>query len=160
MIKKNKVTTKYITEKYLDKRLEEQDKRLEKTLDERFEKQDKHFDKRMDKRFNKQTAEIDKRMNKRFEEQNKRFDRRMDGRFEEYTKVILDAFNSRFNRLDTRIDDLRTELKSDIDNPQVALDKTTKSQADHNQEFVIVKAEVNQMKQVFKQKLGVEIRAV
>ena len=130
MIKKNKVTTKYITEKYLDKRLEEQDKRLEKTLDERFEKQDK------------------------------RFDKRMDGRFEEYTKVILDAFDSRFNRLDTRIDDLRTELKSDIDNLHIALDKTIKSQADHNQEFVIVKAEVKQMKQVFKQKLGVEIRAV
>jgi len=113
MLKKNKLTTEYITIKV-----------LEKTLDRRFDKQDKRFDERVDKRF------------------------------EEYTKIILDAFDSRFNKVDARID----ELKIDINSVQTTLEKHIKGHADSDQEFVIVKAEVNQMKRVFKQKLGVEIQ--
>ena len=129
MLKKNKVKTEYITikvlEKTIDRRLEEQDKRFTKTIDQRFSEQDKRFDERMDKRF------------------------------EEYTKIILDAFDSRFDKVDVRIDELRTDISA----VQATVDNHLKMHADSDQEFVIVKAEVGQMKQVFKQKLGVEIRA-
>ena len=129
MLKKNKVPTEYITIKI-----------LEKTLDERFEKQDKRFDLRMDQRF---------------EEQDKRFDLRMDQRFDEYTRIILDAFDSRFNKVDERID----EIKTDINFMQTTLESHIKGHADSDQEFVIMKEEMNQVKHVIHKKLGVEIRA-
>jgi len=103
MLKKNKVTTEYITAEI-----------LEKTLDERLVEQ---------------------------------------------TQIILSAIDGRFNKMDDRIDKLETELKSDINNSQISLDGYVKAQEDFKQEFVIMQEETRQIKQVCKQKLGVEIRA-
>jgi tetrahydromethanopterin S-methyltransferase subunit G len=84
----------------------------------------------------------------------------------EQTKIILGAIDDRFNKVDdrfdkieTRIDNLEIELKSDINNVQTLIDGYVKAQEDFKQEFVIMKEEIKQIKLVFKEKLGVEIRA-
>ena len=97
-------------------------------------------------------------------------EKHLDKRFEEQTQIILSAIDGRFNKVDDRFNKLafdlreelyivRDELKADINNSQVSLDGYVKAQEDFKQEFVIMKEEIRQIKQVFKQKLGVEIRA-
>jgi predicted nuclease with TOPRIM domain len=96
---------------------------------------------------------IDGRFNKvddRFNKMDNRFDK-MDGRF--------DRIDNRFDRMDTRIDELETELKADINNVQTLIDGYVKAQEDFKQEFVIMKEEMRIMKMIFKEKLGVEVRA-
>ncbi|MFZ2226306.1 MAG: hypothetical protein WA064_02810 [Candidatus Moraniibacteriota bacterium] len=124
MLKKNKATNKYVTEKHLDKRFEEQTQIILSAIDGRFNGVDNRFDK-MDTRFDTLEARV----------------------------------NVRFNNVDARFDELETELKSDINNSQISLDGYVKAQEDFKQEFVIIKEEIRQIKRVFKQKLGVEIRA-
>lgn len=95
----------------------------------------------------------------------------------EQTKVILEAIDARFNdsrrelyavRNELKADIknvqdelyiVRNELKTDINNVQTLIDGYVKAQEDFKQEFVIMKEEIRLIKQVFKQKLGVEIRA-
>ncbi|MFZ2226691.1 MAG: hypothetical protein WA064_04350 [Candidatus Moraniibacteriota bacterium] len=98
---------------------------------------------------------LEKTLDQRFSEQDKRFDLRMDKRFNEYTGVILDALDSRFNRLEVQIE----EIRADANDTRTLIDGYVKAQEDFKQEFVIMKEEIRQIKQVFKQKLGVEIRA-
>jgi archaellum component FlaC len=86
----------------------------------------------------------------RFNKVDDRFDK-MDDRF--------DRIDNRFDRMDTRIDELETELKADINNVQILIDGYVKAQEDFKQEFIIMKEEIKQIKLVFKEKLGVEIRA-
>ena len=117
MLKKNKVKTAYVTEKYLDKRFEEQTQIILGAIDGRFNGVDNRFD------------------------------------------TLEARVNVRFNNVDARFDELETELKSDINDSQISLDGYVKAQEDFKQEFVIMKEEIRQIKQVFKQKLGVEIRA-
>jgi len=90
----------------------------------------------------------------RFNGVDTRFDK-MDERID----TLATRVNIRFNNVDARFDELETELKSDINASQISLDGYVKSQEDFKQEFVIMKEETRQIKQVFKQKLGVEIRA-
>jgi len=54
----------------------------------------------------------------------------------------------------------KDELKKDINNVQTLIDAHVKAQEDFKQEFVILKEEVKQIKQVLKKKLGVEIQAI
>ena len=88
----------------------------------------------------------------------------------EQTQIILGAIDGRFNKVDNRFNKLETdlreelyivrdELKADINDSQISLDGYVKAQEDFKQEFVIMKEEIRQIKKVFKQKLGVEIRA-
>jgi len=89
----------------------------------------------------------------------------------EQTKIILGAMDDRidkleikidirFNNVSARFDELETELKTEINSVQTLIDGYVKAQEDFKQEFVIMKEEVRIMKQIFKEKLGVEIRAV
>lgn len=121
MLKKNKATTKYITEEYLDKRFAQQTKTILEAVDFSLHK----YSKKTDKQFNDLTKE-------------------------------LYAVRS---ELKTEIKETRDELKSDINNVQTLIDGYVKAQEDFKQEFVIMKEEIRQIKKVFKQKLGVEIRA-
>ena len=90
----------------------------------------------------------------RFNKVDDRFDK-IDERFDTFeTQVSI-----RFNKVDDRFDKLETELKTDINNVQTLIDGYVKAQEDFKQEFVIMKEEIRQIKKVFKQKLGVEIRA-
>ncbi len=139
MLGKNKAKTEYITHSDLAK----QTKIILGAIDSRFNGVDKHLD-GVDKRLDG----IDKRLD--------------DTRKELYiirNELKADIKNTE-NSLREEIYIVRDELKTDIHNTQALIDGGVKSQEDSKQEFVIVKAEVKQMKQVFKQKLGVEIRAV
>ena len=86
-------------------------------------------------------------------------DNRLDG-IDNRLDTLETRVNIRFNNVDARFDELETELKSDINNVQTLIDGYVKAQEDFKQEFVIMKEEVRMMKQIFKEKLGVEIRAV
>jgi hypothetical protein len=131
MIKKKKVTTEYVTNKALEKYLSEQTKTILEAVDFSLQK----YSKKTDAKFEK----IDARFKK------------IDDQF----KIV----NDRFNKVDARFDKLETELKSDINNVQTLIDGYVKAQEDFKQEFVIMKEEVRMMKLIFKEKLGVEIRA-
>ena len=60
----------------------------------------------------------------------------------EQTQIILGAIDGRFNRMETQFDELKTELKSDINNGQISLDGYVNAQEDFKQEFVIMKEEI------------------
>jgi hypothetical protein len=62
--------------------------------------------------------------------------------------------------VENRLEEVRDELKTDINNVQTLIDGYVKAQEDFKQDFVIMKEEVRQMKAIFKEKLGVEIRAI
>ncbi len=159
MINKNKVTTKYITEKYLDKRFEEQTKAILEAVDFSLQKYLKNIDTRFDD-VDAKFENIDTRfddVDAKFENIDTRFDD-VDAKFENID-TRFDIVNTRFNNIDTRLDKLEAELKSDINNVQTLIDGYVKAQEDFKQEFVIMKEEIRQIKAVFKQKLGVDIRA-
>ena len=124
MLKKNKVTTEYVTTKHFDKQ--------RKSIDARFEQVDKRF------------VAVDTR-----------FDA-IDKRFDEQTGIILDALDTRFSKMESQIDDMRYNINF----MQTTLESHIKGHADSDQEFVIMKEEMNQVKHVIHKKLGVEIRAV
>lgn len=135
MIKKNKVTIKYVTTRDLEKSLEKQTKILDKHLAEQAKTILEAVDFSLQKYSNKTDARFEK----------------IDDQF----KIV----NDRFNKVDARFDKLETELKADINNVQTLIDGYVKAQEDFKQEFVIMKEEVRMMKLIFKEKLGVEIRA-
>ena len=137
MLKKNKSTTEYVTTKHFDKQM--------KSIDARFDDVDKRFI-AIDKRFD----DVDKR----FIAIDKRFIA-IDKRFDEQTGIILDALDTRFSKMESQINDMRY----DINFMQTTLESHIKGHADSDQEFVIMKEEMNQVKHVIHKKLGVEIRA-
>ena len=135
MLKKNKVKTTYVTHKDLA----EQTQIILGAIDGRFNKVDGRFNK-VDDRFNK--LEVDLR---------------------EELHIVRNELKSDINdvreELSAELYRVRDELKTDINDGQISLDGYVKAQEDFKQEFVIMKEEIRQIKQVFKQKLGVEIRA-
>lgn len=76
---------------------------------------------------------------------------------EEQTQVIISAVDAIINK---RLSESESRLEKKIDNVQVLIDGYVKAQEDFKQEFVIMKEEVKQMKQIIKEKLGVEVRAI
>ena len=85
---------------------------------------------------------------------------KLDERLSEQTQVILAAFDKRFSALDENLNKTREELKTDVNNVQTLIDGYVKAQEDFKQEFVVMKEEMKQIKQVLKEKFGLEIRAI
>ena len=101
---------------------------------------------------------------------------------EEQTKVIISAVDSIMekrtkevkgeikgvrdelyivrNELNEKIEGAESRLGEKIDDVHNLVDRYVKTQEDFKEEFVIVKEEEKQMKAIFKEKLGVEIRAI
>ena len=130
--KDKNVKNEYVTKGYLEEQLGEQAKVIISAVDEMF---------------GKHKAEI----NERFSGVNERFSE-IDERFS--------GVNERFSEIDERLEEMESNLGKKIDNVQALIDGYVKAQEDFKQEFVIMKEEVRQMKQIFKEKLGVEIRAI
>ena len=80
----------------------------------------------------------------------------LDERLTENNQVLLGAIDS---ILAKRLTEIKEDLSIDINNNQTIIDGYVKNQEDFKQEFVIMKEEFKQVKQVVKEKLGVEIRA-
>ena len=72
----------------------------------------------------------------------------------------FDGVDKRFNGVDKRISEMESRLEKKIDGIQTSIDGYVKTQEDFRQEFVIVKEEVRITKNVIKEKLGVEVRAI
>lgn len=84
----------------------------------------------------------------------------LDKRLTENNQVLLNAMDSiltkRLGEVNIRLDDLKT----DVNSVQTLIDGYVKAQEDFKQDFVIMKEEFRQMKQIIKEKLGIEIKAI
>ena len=72
-----------------------------------------------------------------------------------YQGAIIEAVDFRFQKVEREISELRQELR----NLAITLDNFVKMMTDYKDKFIILKAEVDQIKKVFKEKFGVEIAA-
>lgn len=87
----------------------------------------------------------------------------LDESLSEHSKVILEAVNAGFESVQEQFAENKKDhkrLEDKIDKSWKSIDKYVKAQEAFRQEFVIMKEEMRQIKQVIKEKLGVEIRAV
>jgi hypothetical protein len=81
----------------------------------------------------------------------------LDKRLTENNQVLLIAMDSILTK---RLAEVKEDLRVDINNNQTIIDGYVKAQEDFKQEFTVMKEEFRQMKQVIKEKLGIEIRAI
>jgi hypothetical protein len=84
-------------------------------------------------------------------------DKRLEERLGEQTQIILNAVDLIVSK---RLTEAKEDLSIDINNNQKIIDGYVKAQEDFKQEFTVMKEEFRQMKQVIKEKLGIEIRAI
>jgi len=84
---------------------------------------------------------------------------------EEQTQIILSALderfgvvNKRFASLEKHVDEVRDDLRIDINNLQTLIDGYVKAQEDFKQEFEIMKKEMDILKKIVKEKLGMEVK--
>jgi len=87
----------------------------------------------------------------------KYLDQQLDKRLSEQAQVIISAVDSILGK---RLDEVRDELRQDINNVQTLIDGYVKAQEDFKQEFVIMKEEVSQIKKLLKEKFNLEIKAI
>ena len=81
----------------------------------------------------------------------------LDKRLTENNQILLSAMDSILTK---RFVEMKEDLRIDINNIQTLIDGYVKEQESFKQEFVIMKEEFKQMKQIIKEKLGIEIRAI
>ncbi|OGZ56677.1 MAG: hypothetical protein A3H64_02975 [Candidatus Ryanbacteria bacterium RIFCSPLOWO2_02_FULL_45_11c] len=77
----------------------------------------------------------------------------LDKKFSQYQTAIIGAIDFRFERLESQT----REFDKKLSTLTVTLDIFLKHLTDWEDEFTILKAEVDQMKVIFKEKFGVEI---
>ena len=78
----------------------------------------------------------------------------LDEKFKEQAQVIVAAVDG---VLDKRLEKTEENLKKEINNVQTLIDAYVKTQEDFKQEFTIIKEEMNRVKEILKEKLGVEV---
>lgn len=78
----------------------------------------------------------------------------LDEKFKEQAQVIVTAIDG---VLDKRLEKTEENLKKEINNVQTLIDAYVKTQEDFKQEFTIIKEEMNKVKEILKEKLGVEV---
>src|SRR3989344_2431034 len=130
------MATAGITKKDLEEVLGRQ---LDKKLDSKFAE----YDKKLDSRF----TEYDKKLDSRFTE----YDKKLDSKFGEYQESILEAVNVGFENTHREINGLRESIQQ----LTITLDGFVKQLNDRDEEITIMKAELNKIKFVIKEKLGV-----
>lgn len=91
-------------------------------------------------------------------------DKKLEEKLVQYQAAILEAVDSKHRIMQSGITEFRaevrneiSELQKDIRNLTTTLDNFLKRLTDREDEFTILKAEVDQIKAVFKEKFGVEI---
>jgi adenosyl cobinamide kinase/adenosyl cobinamide phosphate guanylyltransferase len=81
----------------------------------------------------------------------------LDKKLQDHSQILVEALGG---ILVKRLDELKDELKKDINNVQVLIDGYVKAQEEFKQKFIIMKEEMKKIKDVLREKLGVEIRAI
>lgn len=128
----------YITKEYLDKTLDKKFDALAIKIAKGFEATANKVD--MDSKF----TSIDNKFTG------------IDNKF----VIISKNINSLQVSLEKKIDNTKDELKADINNVQTLIDGYVKAQEDFKIEFIIIKEEIKQIKEVLKKKFKIEIKAM
>jgi restriction endonuclease S subunit len=76
---------------------------------------------------------------------------------DEQTKVILSAVDEKISKLERRIARLEIKVDKRFDQLVTTLDKFLKRLTDIEDEFAIIKLEINRLKKVIREKLGVDL---
>ncbi len=75
----------------------------------------------------------------------------------EQTSVILSAVDEKISTLDKRIGKLEIKVEQRFDQLITTLDKFLKRLTDIEDEFTIMKSDINRLKKVIQEKLGVDL---
>lgn len=85
-------------------------------------------------------------------------DKKFDEKMPQYQAAIIEAVDEKFNSLREEMYRLHKEIQEEIRRLTTTLDNFLKRLTDWEQEFIILKAEMDRVKEVIKEKLGVEVR--
>ena len=86
-------------------------------------------------------------------------DKSLNEKLKEHSQVLVEAIDKIVSqRLKEGLENIEENLKKEINNVQTLIDAYVKAQEDFKQEFVIIKEEINRIKEILKEKLGVEVR--
>ncbi len=99
-------------------------------------------------------------LDKRLTENNQVLLGALDAVMEKRTKEVREELYIVRNELKEEMDKNTEELKRNINNVQELIDGYVKAQEDFKKDFVIIKEEVRQIKEIIKEKLGLEIRVI
>ncbi len=147
-------------------------KAMDKRLDgfgRSFDKRLSSFEKRNDGRFQKIDTRFEK-IDARFEKIDTRFEK-IDTQFQTFEHSIIQTVgkqlqdfeqrnDARFQKIEGQLWEVRnemSELRAQIQQLTVTLDHFLKRFIDFDDEFTILKAEVDLIKDILKEKLGVEV---
>ena len=82
----------------------------------------------------------------------------------ELAKGIIEAVGFRLNKMETHFDMRFTNLETRVSDVEksinrlaITLDNFVKMMTDYKEEFIILKSEVDQIKRILKDKLGIEV---
>jgi len=76
---------------------------------------------------------------------------------DDQTTVIISAVDEKISRLDIKISKLEIKVDKRFDQLVTTLDKFLKRLADLEDEFAMMKLDVNRLKRVIREKLGVDL---
>lgn len=75
----------------------------------------------------------------------------------EQTSVILSAVDAKMSKLEKRIDKLEIKIDQRFNQLITTLDKFLKRLTNLEDEFVMMKLDINRMKKIIREKLGVDL---
>lgn len=89
----------------------------------------------------------------------KYLDKSLNEKLKEHSQVLVEAIDKIVSqRLKEGLERVEENLKKEINNVQTLINAYVKTQEDFKQEFVIMKEEMNRIKEILKEKLGAEVR--
>ncbi|KKT26202.1 MAG: hypothetical protein UW11_C0019G0013 [Parcubacteria group bacterium GW2011_GWA2_43_9b] len=83
-------------------------------------------------------------------------DKKLDDKFKEYSQVLVVALDG---VLEKRLQKTEERLGAKIGDVKTLIDGYIKAQEGFKQEFVVMKEEIKKIKDILKEKLGVEVSA-
>ena len=83
-------------------------------------------------------------------------DKKLDDKFKEYSQVLVVALDG---ALEKRLQKTEERLEAKIGDVKTLIDGYIKAQEGFKQEFVVMKEEIKKIKDILKEKLGVEVSA-
>ena len=83
-------------------------------------------------------------------------DKKLDDKFKEYSQVLVVALDG---VLEKRLQKTEERLEAKIGDVKTLIDGYIKAQEGFKQEFVVMKEEIKKIKDILKEKLGVEVSA-
>ena len=99
----------------------------------------------------------------------KDFEEILDKKLSQYQGAFLEAVDFKFNKVGADIAEIKFDIKNlekridsfdqKLDKLATTLDNFVKIMTDYKEEFIILKAEVDQIKSVLKEKFGIKIAA-